>query len=56
MDEKYQKKFTGKAYIAQKHVDVILNYKVNIFFLKKKKKYFKFYFITDQAFKPSGIF
>ena len=30
VDEKFQKKFTGKAYIAQEHIEIVSNYKVKL--------------------------
>lgn len=61
MDEKSQKQFTSKAYIAQEHIEVILNYKVSTyFFLMKLMKILKYILnlicISDKAFKSSGIF
>ena len=30
VDEKFQKKFTGKAYIAQERIEIVSNYKVKL--------------------------
>ena len=52
MDEKSQKQFTSKAYIAQEHIEVILNYKVSTyFFLNETNENSKIYFKSNLDFR-----